>query len=200
MLDTSVAWLANQGMNFLATGENPRPARQPASEHRAVSGVPDGGRLHGAVDRQRSDLQAVLRQVRRWHICWRTTRFATNAARVRNRQLVTDTLTPVMQQHPTGWWIDRLEALKIGCGPINKLTEVFADPQVQARGVVVEMAHPLRRGTVKMIANPVRLSETPADYRSRRRRSASTPTRCCARGWASAMRRSRNCAPRSNTN
>jgi crotonobetainyl-CoA:carnitine CoA-transferase CaiB-like acyl-CoA transferase len=91
-------------------------------------------------------------------------RFATNAARVQNRQLVTDTLTPVMQQHPTTWWIEQLETLKIGCGPINKLSQVFADPHVIARGMVLEMAHP--SGTpVKVIANPVKLSETPADYR-----------------------------------
>ena len=64
MLDTHVAWLANQGMNYLATGENPAAARQPAPEHRAVSGVPDRGRPHRAVDRQRSHLQTVLRGVR----------------------------------------------------------------------------------------------------------------------------------------
>jgi crotonobetainyl-CoA:carnitine CoA-transferase CaiB-like acyl-CoA transferase len=78
--------------------------------------------------------------------------------------LVTDTLTPVMMQHPTTWWVDRLEALKIGCGPINKLSEVFADPHVMARGVVREMAHGSGEA-VKVIANPVRLSETPPDYR-----------------------------------
>ena len=60
--------------------------------------------------------------------------------------------------------MDRLEALKIGCGPINKLSEVFADPQVVARGAVVEMPHASGE-TMKMIANPVRLSETPPDYR-----------------------------------
>ncbi len=92
------------------------------------------------------------------------TRFATNAARVENRQLVTDTLTPVMQQQQTTWWVEKLEALKIGCGPINKLSEVFADPHVMARGVVREMAHGSGE-TVKVIANPVRLSETPPDYR-----------------------------------
>jgi crotonobetainyl-CoA:carnitine CoA-transferase CaiB-like acyl-CoA transferase len=91
-------------------------------------------------------------------------RFATNAARVSNRQLVTDTLTPVMQQHATTWWVDKLEALKIGCGPINKLSEVFADPHVIAREAVREMAHSSGQ-MVKVIANPVRLSETPADYR-----------------------------------
>jgi crotonobetainyl-CoA:carnitine CoA-transferase CaiB-like acyl-CoA transferase len=91
-------------------------------------------------------------------------RFATNAARVGNRQLVTDTLTPVMQQHPTQWWIEQLETLKIGCGPINKLSQVFEDPHVLARGMVVEMAHSSGQA-VKVIANPVKLSETPADYR-----------------------------------
>jgi crotonobetainyl-CoA:carnitine CoA-transferase CaiB-like acyl-CoA transferase len=90
--------------------------------------------------------------------------FATNAARVGNRQLVTDTLTPVLQQHPTGWWVERLEALKIGCGPINTLKDIFADPQAQARGVVVEMLHGSGE-RLKVIANPVRLSDTPPDYR-----------------------------------
>ena len=93
-------------------------------------------------------------------------RFATNAARVGNRQLVTDTLTPVLRGQPTAWWVERLEAMKIGCGPINTLAQVFADPHVQARGVVVEMPHAsLADGTIKVIANPVRLSESPADYR-----------------------------------
>ena len=55
--------------------------------------------------------------------------------------------------------------MKIGCGPINTLDKVFADPHVRARGVVVEMAHAATAKGVKVIANPVRLSETPADYR-----------------------------------
>ena len=91
-------------------------------------------------------------------------RFATNAERVRNRQLVTETLTATMLQHPTLWWIEKLETLKIGCGPINKLSEVFADPHVIAREMVLEMEHKTG-GKMKMIANPVKLSETPADYR-----------------------------------
>jgi crotonobetainyl-CoA:carnitine CoA-transferase CaiB-like acyl-CoA transferase len=69
-----------------------------------------------------------------------------------------------MKQHPTVWWIDKLEALSIGCGPINKLSEVFADPHVLAREMVLEMEH-ATGGSMKMIANPVKLSETPADYR-----------------------------------
>jgi crotonobetainyl-CoA:carnitine CoA-transferase CaiB-like acyl-CoA transferase len=92
-------------------------------------------------------------------------RFATNGARVENRALVTDTLTPVLKREKTAWWVERLEALQIGCGPINTLKEVFADPQVQARNDVVKMRHSATSDGVKVIANPVRLSETPADYR-----------------------------------
>jgi crotonobetainyl-CoA:carnitine CoA-transferase CaiB-like acyl-CoA transferase len=77
---------------------------------------------------------------------------------------VTDTLTPVMKTHPTEWWVEKLEALKIGCGPINTLKQVFDDPHVKARGMEVQMKHS-SGAEVTVIANPVRLSETPADYR-----------------------------------
>ncbi|MDR3535596.1 MAG: CaiB/BaiF CoA-transferase family protein [Acetobacteraceae bacterium] len=163
MLDTHVAWLANQGMNYLATNEDPvRLGNQhpnivpyqvfPTQDGHMVLSIgndPTFKRFCEAFD-----LTHLLEDPR----------FATNGARVQNRQLVTDTLTPIMQQHPTLWWVDRLEALKIGCGPINKLSQVFADPHVVAREMVVEMPH--SSGTnVRVIANPVKLSETPADYR-----------------------------------
>ena len=70
-----------------------------------------------------------------------------------------------MRSKTTAEWIEALEALKIGCGPINTLEQVFADPQVQARGCVVEMPHASGE-TVKVVANPVRLSATPPAYRS----------------------------------
>jgi crotonobetainyl-CoA:carnitine CoA-transferase CaiB-like acyl-CoA transferase len=91
-------------------------------------------------------------------------RFRTNADRVANRQALTAALTPVMQSKTTAEWVDALEARKIGCGPINRLSDVFADPHVVARGCVVEMEHGSGE-TVKVIANPVRLSATPADHR-----------------------------------
>jgi crotonobetainyl-CoA:carnitine CoA-transferase CaiB-like acyl-CoA transferase len=165
MLDTHVAWLANQGMNYLATGQNPpRLGNQhpnivpyqvfPTQDGHIVLSIgndPTFKRFCEALG-----LEHLLADER----------YATNAARVQNRQLVTDTLTPVMMRQTTLYWVERLEALKIGCGPINKLSEVFADPHVQARGVVVEMPHGADgEGRVKVIANPVRLSETPADYR-----------------------------------
>jgi crotonobetainyl-CoA:carnitine CoA-transferase CaiB-like acyl-CoA transferase len=164
MLDTHVAWLANQGMNYLATGENPprlgnqHPNIAPYQEFPtkdgyiilAVGNDPTFERFCKAFGQE-----ALLADPR----------FATNPIRVQNRQLVTDTLTPVMKSKTTAEWIEALEALKIGCGPINTLEQVFADPHVQAREMVVEMAHGSGE-TVKVIANPVKLSATPTSYRS----------------------------------
>ncbi len=163
MLDTHVAWLANQGMNFLATGQNPpRLGNQhPNIVPYQVFPTADGHIVLSIGNDP--TFKRFCEAFALTHLL-EDPRFATNAARVENRQLVTDTLTPVLQAHPTGWWIDRLEALKIGCGPINRLAEVFADPQVIARGMLREMAHDAGV-PVKVIANPVRLSETPVDYR-----------------------------------
>ncbi|MCW3473970.1 CaiB/BaiF CoA transferase family protein [Limobrevibacterium gyesilva] len=163
MLDTHVAWLANQGMNYLSTGENPPRL---GNQHPNIVPYQVFPTADGYIVLSIGNDPTFKRFCENFDVAHllEDPRFATNAARVENRQLVTDTLTPVLKQHPTAWWVEQLEALKIGCGPINTLKEVFADPHVQARGVVVEMPH--ASGTpVKIIANPVRLSETPADYR-----------------------------------
>jgi crotonobetainyl-CoA:carnitine CoA-transferase CaiB-like acyl-CoA transferase len=163
MLDTHVAWLANQGMNYLATGENPpRLGNQhPNIVPYQVFPTADG---HIVLSVGNDPTFARFCQSFALHHLLQDERFATNAARVQNRKLVTDTLTPLMQEHPTAWWVERLEALKIGCGPINRLSDVFADPQVKARGAVVEMTRDGR--SFPVIANPVRLSATPPEYRT----------------------------------
>ena len=163
MLDTHVAWLANQGMNYLATGENPERLgnQHPNIVPYQVFPTADGHMVLSIGNDP--TFKRFCEAFKLTHLL-EDERFATNAARVSNRQLVTDTLTPVMQQHPTAWWIDQLEALKIGCGPINKLSEVFSDPHVVARGMVMEMDHSSGQ-KMKLIANPVKLSETPPDYR-----------------------------------
>jgi crotonobetainyl-CoA:carnitine CoA-transferase CaiB-like acyl-CoA transferase len=163
MLDTHVAWLANQGMNYLATGENPARLGNQHPNIVPYQVFPTGDGYMVLSIGNDPTFKRFCEAFALTHLL-EDERFATNAARVRNRQLVTDTLSPVMKQHPTTWWVDKLEALKIGCGPINKLSEVFADPHVVAREMVLEMEH-ATGGKMKMIANPVKLSETPADYR-----------------------------------
>jgi len=166
MLDAHVAWLANQGMNYLATGENPpRLGNQhpnivpyqvfPTADGHIVLSI--GNDATFARFCESFELAHVLADPR----------FATNAKRVENRVLVTETLTPTMRAHPSAWWAEKLEALQIGCGPINRLSEVFADPQVIAREMVFAMPHKaLPEGEhVRLIANPVRLSESPVNYR-----------------------------------
>src|ERR1700722_6028573 len=163
-LDQAVAWLANQGMNYLATGENP-----PRLGNQHPNIVPyqvfptEDGHMVLSIGNDPT-FKRFCEAFALTHLL-EDERFATNAARVQNRKLVTDTLSPVMKTRTTPEWVDELQALKIGCGPINTLREVFADPQVQARGVVVQMPHAASAHGVQVIANPVRLSETPADYR-----------------------------------
>ncbi len=165
MLDTHVAWLANQGMNYLATGENPpRLGNQhPNIVPYQVFPTADGYIVLSVANEptfkrfcEGFGLERLLQDPR----------YATNEARVANRQLVTDAITPTMRLHPTSWWVSALEEIKVGCGPINTLDQVFADPQVVARGMVVTMPHPATSEGVKVIANPVRLSETPVSYRA----------------------------------
>jgi crotonobetainyl-CoA:carnitine CoA-transferase CaiB-like acyl-CoA transferase len=164
MLDTHVAWLANQGMNYLATGENPPRL---GNQHPNIVPYQIFATADGFVMLSIGNDPTFKRFCDSFGLSdlLGDERFRTNAARVQHRQLVTETLTPVMKTKTTAEWVKQLEALKIGCGPINTLREVFADPQVQARGGVVRMPHPATAEGVTVIANPVRLSETPVDYR-----------------------------------
>lgn len=162
MLDTHVAWLANQGMNFLATKENPprlgnqHPNISPYQEYPTKDGY-----IILAVGNDPT-FERFCRSFGCEHLL-EDERFQTNAKRVQNRDLVTQSLTPVMKGRTTAEWVAALEAKKIGCGPINTLKEVFADPHVQAREMLLRLPH-ASGAEIEVIANPVKLSATPADY------------------------------------
>jgi crotonobetainyl-CoA:carnitine CoA-transferase CaiB-like acyl-CoA transferase len=163
MLDTHVAWLANQGMNYLATGQNPPRL---GNQHPNIVPYQVFATADGHIVLSIGNDPTFAKFCKNFGIehLLVDERFATNAARVGNRQFVTDTLAETMRSQTTAWWIEQLEALQIGCGPINSLAQVFADPQVVARDNVIEMTH-VSGAPMKLIANPVRLSETPATYR-----------------------------------
>ena len=163
MLDTSVAWLANQAMNYLATGEN--PARL-GNDHPNIVPYQVFASADGHIVLSIGNDPTFARFCELFGLAHllEDARFRTNAARVENRALVTDTLAPVMRAQTTSWWVEKLEAAKIGCGPINTIKDAFADPHVQARGMLMEMTRP-DGSAVQVVRNPVRLSETPADYR-----------------------------------
>ena len=91
-------------------------------------------------------------------------RFARNADRVRNRAVLVPMLAEIMRRRCKSDWLESLEAAKVPCGPINDLAEVFADPQVQARGMTVTSPHPLA-DDLRLVASPMKLSKTPVQYR-----------------------------------
>jgi crotonobetainyl-CoA:carnitine CoA-transferase CaiB-like acyl-CoA transferase len=91
-------------------------------------------------------------------------RFITNPQRVKHRAALIDLLRGVTIMRGTADWVAAMEVAGVPCGPINTLDRVFEDPQVQARGLRIEMPHPLA-GTVPLVANPIRLSGTPVAYR-----------------------------------
>ena len=88
--------------------------------------------------------------------------FASNAGRVRNRTRLAGLIEDVMSGQPCRYWLSLLDAAEIPCGPINDYAQVFSDPQVAARGMVLETDHPVL-GPLRTLGSPIKMSATPAD-------------------------------------
>ena len=88
--------------------------------------------------------------------------FASNAGRVRNRTRLAALIEGVMSSQPCQHWLSRLDAADIPCGPINDYAQVFSDPQVAARGMVLQTEHPVL-GPLRTLGSPLKMSATPAD-------------------------------------
>jgi len=165
MLDAHVAWLANQGMNYLATNQNPERLgnQHPNIVPYQVMPSSDG---YFVLSVANDPTFERFCKVGGCEQLLQDTRFNTAVERVRNRKVVTDTLNDITRGKTTAWWIENLEKNKIGCGRINTLKEVFDDPQVKARDMVIEMDHPATGGRkARLIASPLKLSATPVSYR-----------------------------------
>ncbi len=159
LLDTQVAMLANLGANYLVTGVAPARA---GNAHQNI--VPyqvfeaADGHLILAVG---NDGQFVkFCEVAGCQELARDKRFLRNADRVRHRDVLIPLLAQRMRTRSKKQWLSALEAAKVPCGPINDLAEVFADPQVRARGMAVPVPHPLS-DSLRLVANPIKLSATP---------------------------------------
>jgi crotonobetainyl-CoA:carnitine CoA-transferase CaiB-like acyl-CoA transferase len=86
--------------------------------------------------------------------------FADGTARVRHREALATRIETVTATRPKAHWLGRFDARGIPCGPINTYAEAFADPQVQARQMVVEVDHPAL-GRTRTLGSPIKMSETP---------------------------------------
>lgn len=163
LLDVQVACLANQAMNYLTTGN---PPRRLGNAHPNIVPYQDFPTADGDFiltvgnDSQFRKFCEVA-----GHREWADDpRFTTNKARVAHRAELIPMIRQATVFKTTAEWVAALEEVGVPCGPINDLAAVFADPQVQARGLRVELDHPLA-GMVPQVASPLRLSDTPVEYR-----------------------------------
>jgi crotonobetainyl-CoA:carnitine CoA-transferase CaiB-like acyl-CoA transferase len=163
LLDVQVACLANQGMNYLTSGVVPR---RMGNAHPNIVPYQDFPTADGdMILAIGNDAQFAKFCTEAGHPEWACdTRFATNAARVAHRSMLLPLLRQATVMRSTHDWVQALESLGVPCGPINDLAQVFANPQVQARGMQRTLPHPTA-GEVPTIANPIRLSTTPVSYR-----------------------------------
>ena len=163
LLDTQVAFLANQAMNYLATGEAPgrlgnaHPNIVPYQTFRTS----DGDIILACGN---DNLFNKFCELAGCQALAKDPRFATNAKRVENRVEITAQLNAVFAKRTTRDWVDALEQAGVPNGPINNLKQVFEEPQVIARGVRIEMEHPTA-GKVPLVASPMRFSATPVEYK-----------------------------------
>lgn len=165
LLDCQVSWLVNAALNYLTSGDTPRRMGNghpnivpyevfPASDGYFALAVGNDGQFRRFCEVAGVPAYGV------------DTRFATNTARVNHREELVPMLRRITVTRATADWLKGLEAVGVPCGPVNDIAQVFADPQVKHRNMRIAMDHPLAgSGTVDLVANPLRFSETPVSYR-----------------------------------
>jgi crotonobetainyl-CoA:carnitine CoA-transferase CaiB-like acyl-CoA transferase len=169
LLDSQVAMLANLGANYLVRGrEDGKVPGRAGNAHvnivpyQVFEVAPDAqGQIQYIILAVGNDGQfAKFCDVAGLPDLAQDDRFARNQNRVRHRDALVPQLEAVMKTRSKADWLASLEAAKVPCGPINNLAEVFADPQVQHRGMVQHWVHPLA-DQVDLVASPIKLSATP---------------------------------------
>ena len=162
LLDTQVACLANQNLNYLLSGKAPR--RQGTAHPNIVpyqAFATEDGYLMLAIG---NDGQFARFATRAGSPGLATdARYATNAERVANRATLVPTIEAILKSRTTAAWIALLAPAAVPCGPINDLAAVFAEPQVRHRQMRIDLKHPLA-GSVPQVRNPTRYSRTALEY------------------------------------
>jgi crotonobetainyl-CoA:carnitine CoA-transferase CaiB-like acyl-CoA transferase len=154
LLDVQVASLANQAMSFLTSGEQPvrsgnaHPSIVPYEAFATADGF-----LVLAIGND-AQFRTFCRLAGRADLAEHPD-YATNPLRVANRAELLPQVRAILQSRSTGDWIEILGEAGVPCGPVNSIADVFADPQVQARGMRLDLVHRLA-GTVPSVASPLR--------------------------------------------
>ncbi len=165
LVDCQIAWLINEGTNYLASGDLPkrRGNQHPNIVPYGVFEVVDGHVIVAVGnDRQFQRFCGLLGHPGLAD----DPRFTTNSARLENRDALYARLEEIIAKVERDWLIGEMEAHSVPGGPINTVADVFASDQVAAREMKISMEHPLAgSGSVDLIGNPVKFSKTPVSYR-----------------------------------
>jgi crotonobetainyl-CoA:carnitine CoA-transferase CaiB-like acyl-CoA transferase len=162
LFDTQVAVLANQAANYLATGVSPRrlgnahPNIVPYGSYRTADGAVIIACGNDNLFGRFCDAAGCSELAK-------DARFSTNGKRVSNRAALDAVIGPILERRTTREWVQALEAAGVPNGPINTLEEVFREPQAIARGLKVEVPHPVA-GAVALVRSPMRFSATPVEH------------------------------------
>ncbi|HVR50036.1 MAG TPA: CaiB/BaiF CoA-transferase family protein [Pseudorhodoferax sp.] len=163
LLDVGVACLANQAMNYLHSGQAPQ---RMGNAHPNTVPYQDFPTADGhMILATGNDGQYARFCEAAGHPEWASDpRFVRNTGRLQHREALIALLRSATVQRTTADWIALLEKAGVPCGPINSIADVFADPQVRARGLQMAMPH-AAGAEVALVANPIRMSDTPVQYR-----------------------------------
>ncbi len=165
LLDTQVAWLANEGLNYLTSGIVPTRrgnAHPNIVPYQLFETADDPLILAVGNDGQFSRFCefAGIPEIAENPL------YQTNSNRVANRDALIEILIPIVKTKPRQHWLDGLEDLGVPASPVNDIAQVFDDPQIKHRKMKVAVPHDTAAaGSVDLIANPIKMSETPVSYR-----------------------------------
>ena len=164
LLDVQVSWLANVASNYLVGDRIPRRlgTAHPNSVPYQVFPTGDGFIIIAANND--GQFERFCRAAGAPELL-EDPDFASNALRVRNRDRLISMIETVTRTRGTDAWMEVLESAGVPCAPVNTIDRVFADPQVEARGMQIRMPHPLAGEDVRLVGSPIRLSRTPVSYR-----------------------------------
>lgn len=163
LLDVQVSWLANQALSFFCSGNVPKRTGDFHPNLAPYQPFPTAdGQVILAIGNNKQFQQFCV--IAGCPELAEDPRFKTNPARVENRLTLIELMLPIMQSHPSQYWIDTLVKKHVPCGPIQNIKQVFEDPQVIAREMKIELKHP-EIGTVPSVANPIKFSKTKQEYK-----------------------------------
>jgi len=164
LLDVQVSVLANQAMNFLTTGVAPKRTGNGHPNIAPYQSFPaSDGHLILAVGND-AQFMRMVKAMNRSDI-GEDPRYLTGALRLKNSDALIPLMDSITATRTIDEWVRVMEAVDVPCGPINTIDRVFADPQVKARGIQMELPHSAA-GSVPSVANPIRFSATPVRYRN----------------------------------